>query len=758
MFVSSIARVLLRLQCVLLLTACGPAERAPVTIGDEQPRYVGSESCSSCHQSEFDAWQGSHHALAMQHASRDTILGDFSGAEFEYAGTTSSFYERDGNFFVRTDNASGELQEFAVAYTFGVEPLQQYLVEFPGGKIQTLPIAWDSRPAGEGGQRWFHIYPDEAIEHTDPLHWTGREQNWNYMCAECHSTELVKNYRADTDTFATTWFEINVGCEGCHGPGSNHVEQADSGSFRSHAGFPVDLDDAERAAWIMNPDTGIASRSELRMQPPVQPEACGRCHSRRGVATADYEFGLPLMDTHTPSLLDDRLYFADGQIREEVYVYGSFLQSRMYRAGVSCSDCHEPHSATLRTGPEPNDICATCHLPATFASEDHHRHPLSGVGCVDCHMTSRDYMVVDGRRDHSFRIPRPDLSVETGSPNACSGCHADRDLAWADATYREWFGDERPKHYGSAIHAGRSGRGNQPLLEALANIEFPGIARGTALALLRPPYSQSVAEAIRAAVGSGDPLVRLGALRAMPGLQQDLQVDWAAALLTDRVRSVRIAAAQRISPMRAILHVRYEADFARAEQELEESLLAIAERPEAQIALGNLYAEAGDAGRSEAAFRRAMTLDPSMPGPRVNLADLYRRLDRDPDAEALLREGLAANPDEPTYRHSLGLLLVRRAQAEAGLEELQRAAELRPGDARFAYVYAVALNSLGQQDAAIDFLFAVKDAFKGDFDVQWALATMLRDRGRNQEAREVASALAAIYPGVAPVENLLQNL
>ncbi len=758
MSVSRIARVLLRLPWVLLLTACGPAERAPVTLGDEAPRYVGSESCSACHQSEFDAWRGSHHALAMQHASKDTVLGDFSGAEFEYAGTTSSFYERDGNFFVRTDNASGELQEFAVAYTFGVEPLQQYLVEFPGGKIQTLPIAWDSRSAAEGGQRWFHIYPDEAIDYGDPLHWTGREQNWNYMCAECHSTDLAKNYRADTDTFATTWFEINVGCEGCHGPGSNHVEQADSGRFRSRAGFPVDLDDAGRATWIMNPDTGIASRSELRMQPPAQPEACGRCHSRRGIATADYAFGMPLMDTHTPSLLDDRLYFADGQIREEVYVYGSFLQSRMYQAGVTCSDCHEPHSATLRTGPEPNAICATCHLPSTFASEDHHRHPLASVACVDCHMTSRDYMVVDGRRDHSFRIPRPDLSVETGSPNACSGCHADRELAWADAAYREWFGDERAAHYGSAIHAGRSGEGNQALLEALANIEFPGIARATALSLLRPPYSQSVAEAIRTAVGSGDPLLRLGALRAMPGLQQDLQVDWAAPLLSDRVRSVRIEAAQRISPMRGILHVRYAADFARAEQELEESLLAIAERPEAQIGLGNLYAEAGDAAGSEAAFRRAMALDPTLPGPRVNLADLYRRLERDPDAEALLREGLAANPDEPSYRHSLGLLLVRQAQAEAGLEELRRAVELQPADARFAYVYAVALNSLGRQDAAIDFLFAVKDTFKGDFDVHWALATILRDQGRNQEAREVASELAAIYPGVAPLENLLQNL
>jgi tetratricopeptide (TPR) repeat protein len=295
-------------------------------------------------------------------------------------------------------------------------------------------------------------------------------------------------------------------------------------------------------------------------------------------------------------------------------------------------------------------------------------------------------------------------------------------------------------------------------VRAVANPDFPGIARATALSLLRPPYSQAVAETIRSATGSGDPLVRLGALRAMPGLQQDLQVDWAAPLLSDRVRAVRVLAAERISPMREILHVRYEPDFARAVKELEDSLLAIAERPEAQVGLGNLYAEAGDPGRSEAAYRRAMQLDPTIPGPRANLADLYRRLDRDADAETLLREGLAANPDEATYRHALGLLLVRQGQPEAGLEELRRSVELQPGDARFAYVYAVALNSLDRPNEAIDFLDAVKDEFPGDFDIHWALATMLRDQGRTDEARTIAGALLEVYPGVVPVQNLLQNL
>jgi Flp pilus assembly protein TadD len=766
MSVTRIVRAIARAPASLLLTflaaACSqdaPTSAVPaVPAVAEPPGYVGSDACARCHGPEFEAWQTSHHALAMQHASAATVLGDFSGVSLDYFGTVSTFFERDGTYYVRTDNADGDLQDFPVSYTFGVTPLQQYLVEFPGGRLQTLPLAWDSRPAADGGQRWFHIYPDEPVLHTDPLHWTGREQNWNYMCAECHSTELRKNYSADTDSYDTTWSEINVGCEACHGPASRHVAQADAGSFSSRAGLITDLDDAGRAVWEMNPATGIATRSEPRMRPPTQPEACGRCHSRRSVAASDYEFDRPLMDTHLPSLLDERLYFPDGQILDEVYVYGSFVQSRMYQAGVSCSNCHDPHSATLRTGNEPSAICATCHSPAVFDVTSHHRHPGGSVSCVDCHMTSRDYMVVDGRRDHSFRVPRPDLTAATGSPNACNQCHADRDTDWAVAAFTDWFGDDWPTHYGEPIHAGRTGGANPQLSAAAANPAFPGIARGSALALLRPPYSEPVARTIRDALGSGDPFVRLGALRALPGLQQDLQVDWATPLLTDPVRAIRIAAAQAIVPFRGLLHPRFEADFEQAEQELMDSMRAIEERPEAQINLGNYYLQAGNAGLSEAALRKAMRLAPDEPGARVNLADLYRVMGREADAEQLLRDGLAEDPDNATYRHSLGLLLVRRQQPEAALEELEAAVSLAPDNARFAYVYAVALNSMGRSDEAISFLQDVRETFAGDFDVQWSLATMLRDQGRNEESRQVATALAETYPGIPPVQNLLGTL
>ena len=490
----------------LLLSACSePASDAtpdPARKPLPQATYVGKDACVDCHAGQSAAWRDSHHDLAMQHATAHTVLGDFNDSTFEKDGVTSRFFLQDDEAWVETDNVNGDLEAFRIAYAFGVAPLQQYLIEFDDGRLQALPIAWDIP-----GKRWFHLYPDEAIPHSDPLHWTGREQNWNYMCAECHSTNLQKNYTLKSDSFDTHWSEINVSCEACHGPASNHVALARDNAWDRGHGLLVDLDDRRDAAWIMNEDTGIAERTPALMSPTSQPEACGRCHSRRGIATADYEFGKPLLDTHIVALLEERLYFADGQIGEEVYVYGSFLQSKMYRAGVTCTDCHDPHSAMLRMDGAVSNVCSTCHAPAKFATESHHRHPAGSVACVDCHMASRNYMVVDGRRDHSFRIPRPDLSSAIGVPNACNQCHSEQRSEWAAAAASEWFGEPGGGHFALAIHAARSGAvgSNNALMSVINDDAVSGIVRATALTLLRQPLSRDQAGIIRSALPPSRP-------------------------------------------------------------------------------------------------------------------------------------------------------------------------------------------------------------------------------------------------------------
>ncbi|HYL57719.1 MAG TPA: cytochrome c3 family protein, partial [Candidatus Acidoferrales bacterium] len=450
-------------------------------------RFAGTNTCGGCHQSELKLWMGSHHQLAMQPATDATVLGDFKDASVAYGGVKSRFFRRGAKFMVNTDGPDGALHDYEIKFTFGVSPLQQYLIELPGGRLQAFGIAWDSRPRERGGERWFHLYPGRAVTSHDTIHWTGIDQTWNFMCADCHSTNVRKNYDPATRTFATSYAEIDVACEACHGPGSNHVEWAnkrgDWRQFDANKGLQIALDERKGVAWPINPGTGNASRSLPRTS-ERELQMCARCHSRRAEIHEDYVHGQPVGDDYRVSLLDDNLYYPDGQIKDEVYEYGSFIQSKMFHAGVTCSDCHEPHSLKLRA--DGNALCAQCHSPQKYDSGAHHFHPKSSAGarCVECHMPARTYMVVDERRDHSIRIPRPDLSVKLGTPNACNHCHANKPAEWAAATVAKWYG-HAPMGYqkfAETLHAGLLGEpGAAHSLEALvADVEQPAIARASA--------------------------------------------------------------------------------------------------------------------------------------------------------------------------------------------------------------------------------------------------------------------------------------
>ncbi len=474
--------------------------------------FVGSETCAGCHRAEADLWRSSQHKQAMDHATDKSVLGDFNDASFDHSGVRSRFFRRDGKFFVETDGPDGKLATFEVKYTFGLDPLQQYLVAFPDGRLQALSLAWDSRPKDKGGQRWFHLYPSEEVRHDDVLHWTKLNQNWNFMCAECHSTGVRKNYDAANDRFATTWAEISVGCEACHGQGSRHVGWARAkqswwpfGKSDDPAmGLLVRFDERRDVAWPIDPRTGNAARSVAPATLRREVETCGLCHARRGEISEDWVPGRWLSDTHAVTPLSRSLYHADGQIRdvEEPYNYAPFKQSRMFAAGVTCSDCHEPHGARLRA---PGDgICLRCHASDKYAAATHHRHAEAkpAPACTSCHMQARTYMVVDPRHDHGFRVPRPDLSVTLGTPNACNDCHAGKSAQWGSAAVESWFGASRKgsQAYATAFDAAWNDRADAAarLAALAADGNAPGIARASALTELATRVSPANINVARA--------------------------------------------------------------------------------------------------------------------------------------------------------------------------------------------------------------------------------------------------------------------
>jgi tetratricopeptide (TPR) repeat protein len=697
--------------------------------------FVGRERCAECHEKATEAWRGSDHDNAMAPADSTTVRGDFGDVELEHRGTTSRFFTRDGRYFVYTEGPDGDMGEFEIAYTFGWEPLQQYLIAFPGGRYQTLTIAWDTER-----EEWFHLYPDRDIPADDWLHWTRSAQTWNGMCAECHSTNLRKGYEPETDSFSTTWSEIDVSCEACHGPGSRHVEWAD---------LPPMARPEVPAYDLAVPTSGITSREQV--------ELCAPCHSRR-TELGDYDHSrADLMDHLIPALLDEHLYEADGQILEEVYVWGSFVQSKMYRNDVRCTDCHDAHSLELVA--EGNELCAQCHRADTYDTYEHHFHevlteagePNDGTLCVRCHMPERPYMVVDWRADHSLRVPRPDLTLDIGTPNACTaaGCHDDETDRWAADHYIDWYGRARRSHYGTTLEAGRLGdpAAGPELIRLAADPLYPALVRATALGLLRGYPGPESTRAFNAALQDEEALIRYTAATAVNTADPTELVELVAPLLFDPTRAVRGQAAVRLAVVPRELLKPYQADaLDEATAEYEETMRYSLDFPFAGHNLANLYVARGDGTRAEEYYRKAIEIDDLFVPAKMNLAVLYNSQGRNEESEALLRGVLEDYPDNHEAQYSLALLLVETGRSEEALGWLEQAAAGLPQRIRIRYNLGLLEQQLGRLAEAEASLRAAVDARPDNLDYLYALADHYARRGALQRALAVAERMIETHP------------
>lgn len=723
--------------------------------------YVGAKSCQGCHSSEYELWEGSHHDLAMQLPTPDTVLGDFNNATFSYNGITTTFFKRDDKFYVRTDGEDGKLTDFPVSYVFGVDPLQQYLLPLSRGRWQALSIAWDARPKQTGGQRWYHLYPDEKIDFKDPLHWTGPYQNWNTRCAECHSTDLQKNYSGSTRSFSTTFEEIDVSCEACHGPGQKHVTMAEAGKLEElhKGGFPTAL--SQRGLWAFSEQSPIASRN-TPLATRDQIDSCGRCHARRGTL-GDYHYGADLLDTHRLSMPQSPSYFHDGQILDEVYVYGSFVQSKMHQSGVVCSNCHEPHSLKLRA--EKNGVCAQCHKPEIYDSEQHHHHSNSSTGaeCANCHMPETTYMGVDPRRDHSLRIPRPDLSIVMGTPNACNQCHTDKEPQWALEALRSWginFRDTSSHPARSFLQADTGDGRSIPTLAQLAtDVSVAPIWRANAMEALGNFGGRDALQTATQLLYSDDSLLRVSTVRAIQFLPLHQRFQLLQPLMDDEITSVRMEVATSLAgvPLDQV-----KPDQAQALLKLFNEYVYVQKQhldmPGVQLQLGIFYSGRGDLPSAEAAYRESIHLNPQLIPALLNLADLLRAQSRDDEARDILLGALKTAPEHGPTLHALGLLETRTENTTLALDYLRRAAEQESSGTRHRFVYAIALHDLGKPQQAIKELRVLLRVVPQSQEVLLALANYHSELDERDKARSFAARLTQLAPSNADYRKLLNQL
>jgi tetratricopeptide (TPR) repeat protein len=688
-------------------------------------KYVGRDSCVQCHQAVAAEFHGSDHDRAMDLATEETVLADFDNTEFERQGELTRFFRDGKKFMVNAEGPDGQNHDYEIKYVFGVRPLQQYMVEFPDGRIQVLRVSWDTRK-----KEWFYVPPPDAedlrLEPTDPLHWTGLAQNWNTMCAECHVTDYHQNFDLATNSYHSTYNEIDVSCEACHGPGSLHVETAQNKSF----------------FWDRNVGYGLTNKlknaSNVR-----QMETCAPCHSRRALIHADYRAGDSFYDGYDPLLLFQGLYHADGQIQDEVYELGSFTQSKMYHKEVRCTDCHNPHSLELKF--PGNRLCAQCHLPGKYDGAGHHHHPKAAEGaletqCVSCHMPSTTYMAIDDRRDHSIRVPRPDLTVELQTPNACNSCHTKPTEGpdWAAEAIVKWYGPKRldDPHYARAIAAARDAKPEgERLIRALLGREgVPDIVRATAVSLLDAYATDGSVRLQRQAIKDESPLVRAAAVRSLQADTTTLLLREAAPLLSDKSRMVRIAAASRLVASASELKQSvYRGELDRAIEEYRAAHALHLDRADSHMSLASLNEQLGDLPGTMKSFRNAIRVEPYRAGPRRELARLLDLIDVTPQLSQL-RNSMRIDREEITK--------LRREEVDL----LARDAKLVPDNPRPLYQRGLLLYQLGELDAARQSFVEATRVDPKSYESWMALALICEKQQRWVDARRAIEKMKELQP------------
>ncbi|BDC99492.1 hypothetical protein PEPS_17730 [Persicobacter psychrovividus] len=731
-----------------------PSEMAVATIQSQKADFVGTAKCQSCHEGEYNDWKDSDHDWAMQIAMDTTVLGDFNDKTVTLNGIKSHFFKKGNKYFINTEGKDGQYQDFEVKYTFGYYPLQNYMTENEDGRIQVHRVTWDSK-----NKKWFNQHDDLDLHHGEWLNWTGAAGTWNTMCADCHSTNLQKNYDPETDTFHTTFDEINVACEACHGAGSQHVEWVESEDFSEEKN--------EEVKSFMKMTSYLDNKQLVR--------ECAPCHSRRMNIDLDNHLDGEYMDHYVPEILRDGMYHGDGAIQDEVYVYGSFIQSKMYEHGVKCTDCHDPHTSRLKGAKSKdkskwkfdNKVCTNCHLKGHDAEEfDTPKHTFHEAGtkaseCISCHFVGETYMGNDFRPDHSFRVPRPDQSVKYGTKNACNECHDDKSAKWAADAVEKWYGKERQHDYTDKLLMARNRNPEdvKEIAKFVRNLKQPAIARATGIYYLSEIQSVETLTPILNALKDPEPLVRYRAVEAIAAWDWQDRVSYLSPMLKDSVKSVRVAAIRSIvTPDESAIPSLYRTAYGKVMKEYLHSLEINADFRNGNFSYGQYYERMGDDVKAEKYYLRTIEMDTIFNAARIQLANLYNRKGDNAAATEVLKKVIEIEPAYGGAYYSLGLIKAEEKDYAAAAKYLGFGVKKGNDHPRAYYNWALAAQQSGDRRLAAKVFSDGINRYANSLDLRNAYAIMLIQDKQFAEALIQIDAMLQLAPENPQLQNMKRQV
>ena len=683
---------------------------------------AGASECKPCHLAEFNEWATSQHAHANRLVNPLQDGPAFNPTRTFHEGLLTTEVSEKWNRLIVSQTGPEGIPSFhrAVA-VIGVEPLIQYLTPFPGGRLQVINPAYDPKKGD-----WFDIYKGEPRGPHEWGFWKNGGMNWNSRCAYCHTTGFEKNYAAATDSYASTWTAMGVSCEQCHG------------TLDGHAAKP---------------------KVPVRLSVQHAMESCAACHARREELTGKFHAGENFNDHFRVALPDlSDIYYPDGQVRDEDFEYGSFLTSKMGHAGITCLDCHNPHSGKLRLPVENNALCLSCHAPPGQrkaiqipdpVAHSHHKFDSTGNRCVECHMPHTTYMARDPRRDHGFTVPDPQLTKELGIPNSCNRCHADKTTDWAITWMQEWYKMQRPSRDRARL-IGRARSGDPTVSGPIMDFfkSEPNAAWRASLVLMLEGREQdpAVQNFLAAAAADESPLVRDAAVRSLAQARPDVLQKAAA----DQFRNVRLSAAWHLLMNRQPIPDG-------SKNEIETSLANGSDEAGGAFQLARLAATEKRLPDVDRWIALAVARDPSS-GMFQQAAQLMYQTDRLPQAKAFFEKSFAADPKNADASYPLALLEAELGNSQRSLELLRATVSLAPDFGRAWYNLGLAEAAYGDLPSSAKALEKAESLLPRSPDPAFALATVQLRMKEPAKAAESARRALAIAPGHPGAQGLLRQL
>lgn len=649
---------------IVLFSACTDNGHTSTFQNQKPPtisEYANEQTCTSCHKEEVQEWQKSHHAKAMQIASKQSVLANLN-TSFSADGMDYKFFTTDTSYWVTISESGQATNTYEITHTFGYTPLQQYLLAFPNGKLQVLRASWDTEK-----NTWFHQYAGENIASSSAVHYSNQSQNWNSMCSSCHSTNVHKNYYPAVDSFNTTHDMLTVGCQSCHG-GMNAHQLYHNGQL-SEKPQP----------------SKVYQQSAL-----AQTNNCGTCHARRTMLSDNSLTDSNFINSYIPQTLNANFYQVDGQIMEEDFVYGSFISSKMHQNHVSCNNCHNVHSNALKM--EGNQLCLQCH-ESSFNTKAHTHHAMESAGgqCINCHMDGKTYMGNDYRRDHSFRVPRPHQSVEYGTSNSCISCHKNESNTWAAKNVEQWFGKPDTSHY--SYHLIKTSLLSQQSLTyatlLLSDTATPSIIQATAVDYAGNLNSRESMQFLEKATRHTEPMVRLQAYSELINYPENIRIAYAPSALKSEHKAIRLMGFRLANGLQNQMSLKAKQYYTKVDSEYKAYLTGIADFANGQILWGEYYAANNDYELAKKHYALALKIDSLQPTAYTNLIIINSTQQRTKEVKKWIDLGLRKMPNYGEFYYFEGLYYSEIGNTTQQLQSLRKAYELVPENTKYIYNYLI---------------------------------------------------------------------